>query len=90
MFIDALRRAVSSSCKTAAACILVAFTCDTGNSAHARSRMAKWCAWDPGIDGFNCSFYTHQQCMENAWGNGGLCVPSPRGYVNVPQRRRFR
>jgi hypothetical protein len=21
--------------------------------------------------------------MENAWRNGGLCVPSPRGYVNA-------
>src|ERR1700730_1039708 len=78
MFIDVLCRAVSRTFRTATVCVLVAFTCDTGDAAHARSRTAQWCAWDSGIDGFNCSFYTHRQCMENAWGNGGLWVPSPR------------
>ena len=89
MFIDVLCRAVSRTFRTATVCVLVAFTCDTGDAAHARSRTAQWCAWDSGIDEFNCSFYTHRQCMENAWGNGGLCVPSPRGSRRLLPGRRF-
>jgi len=59
------------------------------SAVHARSPIPPWCAWDPGINNFNCGFYTHRQCMAQAWGNGGLCVPNPRaGYSDVRQRRR--
>jgi Protein of unknown function (DUF3551) len=59
-----------------------------GSAAQAR-KPAPWCAWDTGINNFNCGFYTHQQCMAEAWGNGGLCVPNPRApYGDVRQRRR--
>ncbi len=60
-------------------------------AAQARRPIPPWCAWDPGANGFHCSFYTHEQCMADAWGNGGLCVPNPRapfGDVRVRRRRR--
>jgi hypothetical protein len=91
MPVNVLCRTASNLFKAAALSILVAVACDGGNATHARSQVAPWCAWDPGIDNFNCSFYTHQQCMATAWGNGGLCVLNPRiGYRDLRQRRRLR
>ena len=58
--------------------MLVLLACAGGNAVHARNPIPPWCAWDPGISNFNCGFYTHQQCMAAAWGNGGLCVPNSR------------
>ena len=71
--------------------LLMVAACSGANTAHARSRIAPWCAWDPGIDNFNCGFYTHQQCMAAAWGNGGLCVPNSRAaYGDLRPCRRWR
>jgi hypothetical protein len=42
-----------------------------------------------GIANFNWGFCTHQQCMANGWGNGGLCVANPRApFGDVHLRRR--
>ncbi len=36
---------------------------------------APWCTQYGGAlsGGTNCGFYSYQQCMANAWGNGGFC-----------------
>jgi hypothetical protein len=61
------------------------------DAAHGPRPIPPWCAWDSGVNNFNCRFYTHQQCMADAWGNGGLCVLNPRAYyyggVRVRRRR---
>lgn len=73
--------------KTALLIALALIACDARNGAHARP-IAPWCAWDPGISNFSCSYYTHQQCMAAAWGNGGLCVPNSRAAYGYPRERR--
>jgi len=50
---------------------------DTGNAAMAR-QAAPWCAYLGGFDGgFDCSYYTFEQCMATARGLGGRCQPNP-------------
>ena len=72
-------------------CTVMAVASGIGNSADARSQVAPWCAWDPGIQNYICSFYTHQQCMETAWGNGGICLPNSWAeHGDKRQRRRLR
>jgi hypothetical protein len=90
--VDFLRRAAWRAPLGVLWIVLVAAAWDAGTAAHARSQMAPWCAWNPGIDNFDCSYYTHGQCMAAAWGLGGLCVLNPRvGYGNpVRYRRRAR
>ena len=36
---------------------------------------APWCTeyGGSGRGGSNCGFYSFEQCMANAWGNGGFC-----------------
>jgi hypothetical protein len=36
---------------------------------------APWCTeyGGSGRGGTNCGFYSFEQCMANAWGNGGFC-----------------
>jgi hypothetical protein len=88
--VDFLRRAAWQL--TVLWIVLVAAAWDAGSAAHARSQMAPWCAWNPGIGNFDCSYYTQGQCMATAWGLGGLCVLNPRvGYGDpVRSRRRAR
>jgi hypothetical protein len=91
MTMSASSRSTSNILKPAVLGLLMVAACNGANTAHARSRIAPWCAWDPGIDNFNCGFYTHQQCMAAAWGNGGLCVPnSCAAYGDLRLRRRWR
>jgi Protein of unknown function (DUF3551) len=81
----------SNTMQAAVLGVLVLLACAGANVTHARSPIPPWCAWDPGISNFNCGFYTHQQCMASAWGNGGLCVPNSRAaYGNLRPRRRWR
>jgi hypothetical protein len=53
---------------------------DTRNAAMADWRQAApWCANMGGRDGgFDCGYYTFEQCMATARGLGGNCVPNPR------------
>ena len=54
---------------------------------QAQSRVPPWCAYMGGQFGFDCSFYTFQQCMETARGLGNSCAPNPR-YQAAPRAQR--
>lgn len=62
------------------------------DSAHAGSRqITPWCAFMGGTYGYDCSYFTFEQCMETARGLGNHCIPNPRqGYVANRQRHRVR
>lgn len=55
-------------------------------------QAAPWCANMGGGYGFDCSYFTFNQCMETARGLGNFCVPNPRAqhYVEERPRRRVR
>ena len=64
---------------------------DSGNAAMAAQR-APWCAYLGGFSGgFDCSYYTFDQCMATARGLGGRCQPNP-AVAQDPywQPRRYR
>jgi hypothetical protein len=51
---------------------------------------APWCAYQGGVGGgYDCSFYSFEQCMETARGLGNFCAPNPRvvQYPDRPERR---
>jgi len=61
---------------------------DTGNAAMAGS-AAPWCAYLGGFGGgFDCSYYTFEQCMATARGLGGRCQPNPSVAQNVDRQPR--
>ena len=65
---------------------------DSRNAAMAAQR-APWCAYLGGFSGgFDCSYYTFDQCMATARGLGNFCTPNPRAryYVEERGRRRVR
>jgi len=75
--------------------VLVGVTVLTSqNIAKAESRrIPPWCAYMGGDFGFDCSYYTFEQCMETARGLGNYCSPNPRLQTGAPpirQQRRFR
>ena len=41
-------------------------------------QAAPWCAYLGGGWGFDCSFYTLEQCLATARGLGNQCAPNPR------------
>jgi hypothetical protein len=89
LVVDRLGRSAWRTQLAALWIVLAAAAWDAGTAAHARSQMAPWCAWNPGIGNYDCSYYTHNQCMATAWGLGGLCVPNPRvGYAEPVRYRR--
>jgi len=46
--------------------------------AQAGNQTAPWCASQGGRGGgFDCSFYTFEQCMATARGLGGSCAQNP-------------
>lgn len=55
-------------------------------------QLAPFCAFLGGSSGFDCSYYTFEQCMETARGLGGYCSPNPRlaqsPYPPPPRGRR--
>jgi Protein of unknown function (DUF3551) len=56
-------------------------------------RIPPWCAYMGGDFGFECSYYTFEECMETARGLGNYCLPNPRlpaGSRPVRQQRRVR
>ena len=61
---------------------------DTRNAAMADWRQAApWCAYMGGRDGgYDCGYYTFEQCMATARGLGGSCAPNPR-VVQDPDRQ---
>lgn len=62
------------------------------NAAQADWRQAApWCANMGGGYGFDCSYFTFDQCMATARGLGNFCTPNPRAqYVEDRGRRRVR
>jgi uncharacterized protein DUF3551 len=67
---------------------------DARNTATADWRqIAPWCAYLGGADGgYDCGYYTFEQCMATARGLGGSCAPNPRVVQNPdrPPRRTRR
>ena len=55
-------------------------------------RPAPWCANLGGRDGgWDCGYYTFEQCMATARGLGGSCAPNPRALAAPkPPPRRVR
>ena len=53
-----------------ASILLGTFVLGTGTAG-----AAPWCTeyGGSGRGGSNCGFYSFEQCMANAWGNGGFC-----------------
>jgi hypothetical protein len=56
------------------------------------ARPAPWCANLGGRDGgWDCGYYTFDQCMATARGLGGSCAPNPRALAAPkPPPRRVR
>ncbi|MGZ3307973.1 MAG: DUF3551 domain-containing protein [Xanthobacteraceae bacterium] len=56
------------------------------------AQAAPWCANMGGRDGgWDCGYYTFDQCMATARGLGGSCAPNPRALVAPkPPPRRVR
>jgi uncharacterized protein DUF3551 len=65
---------------------------DSGSVAFAQRRAPPWCAYLGGRDGgFDCSYYTFEQCMATARGLGGRCQPNPAAVQDQYwQPRRYR
>jgi hypothetical protein len=63
---------------------------DARNAATAGSRQpAPWCAYLGGFDGgFDCGYYTFEQCMATARGLGGRCQPNPSVAQNPDRQPR--
>ena len=55
-------------------------------------QAAPWCANMGGGYGFDCSYFTFDQCMATARGLGNFCTPNPRAqyYAEDRPRRRVR
>jgi hypothetical protein len=58
------------------------------SGAQAARQAPRWCAYQGGDWGFDCSFYTFKQCMETARGLGNYCIPNP--YLPAPNGRSSR
>ena len=66
---------------TVALGLLAGMTALVWSSTGARAdwrQLAPFCAFLGGSSGFDCSYYTFEQCMETARGLGGYCSPNPR------------
>jgi hypothetical protein len=56
-------------------------------------QLAPWCAYMGGQYGFDCSYFTFEQCMATARGLGNHCSPNPSfqaGSRPIRQQRRVR
>lgn len=73
----------------AAAGVAAAAWVASPNPAHAiPPQSAPWCANMGGGWGFDCSYFTFDQCMATARGLGGWCSPNPNALP--PQRTKVR
>jgi hypothetical protein len=63
-----------------------------GTAALAQRQLAPWCAAMGGRDGgWDCSYYSLEQCLATARGLGGYCSPNPRvAFDPYQQPRRVR
>ena len=74
----------------ASALLLLTFVVASPTTAQAQSRVPPWCAYMGGQFGFDCSFYSYQQCMETARGLGNSCAPNPRYQASPRSPRKTR
>jgi hypothetical protein len=83
-----------SALKVAVALGTLAGTAElSGTAARADwAQTAPWCANMGGRDGgWDCGYYTFDQCMATARGLGGSCAPNPRALAAPkPPPRRVR
>ena len=74
--------------------LVVASVLTSPNGANADWRqLAPWCANMGGSYGFDCSYFTFEQCMATARGLGNFCSPNPSlqaGSRPIRQQRRVR
>jgi hypothetical protein len=72
--------------------LVAAASLTTPHAAQAQSRrIPPWCAFMGGDFGYDCSFYTFEQCMETARGLGNYCVRNPYlAGADRPDRQRRR
>jgi hypothetical protein len=67
--------------------VMVALAAVDSQSASAQNTTNPYCIRDgvagPGM--WDCSFYTMQQCLDSASGNGGTCGPNP--FYQGPRRK---
>jgi hypothetical protein len=73
---------------TLAAALTITMTGGTIASAQAMRppQSAPWCANMGGTWGFDCSYFTFEQCMETARGLGNSCSPNPN-FIPPPTTR---
>ena len=90
------RRRRPRALKLAAMLLMIAGAAelDAQTAANADWRqLAPWCAYLGGFDGgYDCSYYTFEQCMATARGLGNSCMPNPRAQVDPwkPARRTYK
>ena len=79
---DHRRRLAGLNVMAALGVFAVAGLLDAQSAAVAQQR-APWCAYLGGRDGgYDCSYYTFDQCMATARGLGNSCAPNPRVAVD--------
>jgi hypothetical protein len=95
MALDRRRRLLGLKLAVALGAVAGAGLVDVQNAATAQGRRpAPWCAAMGGRDGgWDCGYYTFEQCMATARGLGGSCAPNPWAIYaapNPPPRRARR
>jgi hypothetical protein len=68
--------------------LLLVIALASSTTAQAQRRIPSWCAYMGGQFGFDCSFYSFEQCMATARGLGNSCAPNPRYLAAAPQQTR--
>ena len=72
------------------AIMLASAAWDATSVAQAGNQTAPWCASQGGRGGgFDCSYYTFEQCMATARGLGGSCAQNPV-WIYGPQGQQRR
>jgi Protein of unknown function (DUF3551) len=90
MALDRRRRQLALKIAVALVALAGAGQLDTRSAALAQGRQpAPWCAYLGASDGgYDCGYYTFDQCMATARGVGNYCVPNPQVLWAPEQPRR--
>jgi Protein of unknown function (DUF3551) len=77
---DRRRRQAGLNIAIALGALAGAWLLDAATVARADwAQRAPWCAYLGGRDGgYDCGYYTFEQCMATARGLGNSCAPNPR------------
>jgi Protein of unknown function (DUF3551) len=69
--------------------VLATAAWDAANVVQAGNQTAPWCASQSGRGGgYDCSYYTFEQCMATARGLGGSCAQNPVWIYGQEGRQR--